>query len=125
MPKRRNPAAARSMKARTTRGRRRSPDRIRERTDRGDINNIDYNYQAYSKPDAGSLNAKARNPKDVASHKTRGGSDATPKRGVDSVPKRKMTSDALRNPKTQAKRRKISTESALRRADASMFNYDD
>lgn len=130
MPKRRNagakrnPAASRSMKARTTPRRRgASPDRLRERSNFGYTDSAGYNYEAYSKPDLKSLNAKARNPEHVVSPRARGGDGSSTSPHL--IPKRQMTSDDLRNPRIQAKRRKLSTESALRRADASMFNYDD
>ena len=64
MPKRRNPgakrnpAASRSMKARTTRGTRRSPDRIAERSGNfsdGLSRYRSYNEMTYGKPDVASL----------------------------------------------------------------------
>ena len=129
MPKRRN-AATKGNRSKTAgprsvkpRRRRASPDRLRERSDYGYIDAAGYNYETYSKPDLKSLNAKARNPEHVVSPRARGGIGSTT--NPDLIPKRQMTSDDLRNPKIQAKRRKQSTESALRRADASMFNYDD
>ena len=134
MPKRRNaaakrnPAASRSMKARTTRGTRRSPDRLAERSGLGRgvySNRDDYNTATYSLAD---VSQGARRDIQPAYKPTaRGGSgnydDPT-------VPTRSMAGGRPRaaggsNAVDARRRRRASTESALRRADASMFNYDD
>ena len=147
MPKRRNaaakrnPAASRSTKARTTRGTRRSPDRMRER-DRRHYGGQAYDTMAYGKPDVASLGdpesghwfkqayyrgkstkAQALQP----SPEWRGGrgnyDDPT-------VPTRRMAGGRPRigggsNAVDARRRRRASTQDSLRRADASMFNYDD
>ena len=123
MPNRRNSATKAGPRPAKPRRRRASPDRLREHSNYGYIDSAGYNYEAYSKPDLKSLNAKARNPEHVVSPRARGGDASSTSPHL--IPKRQMTSDDLRNPRIQAKRRKLSTESALRRADASMFNYDD
>ena len=138
MPKRRNaaakrnPAASRSMKARTTRGTRRSPDRLRERS--GMQGSQAGMARTYGKPDVASLGdplSRTRRHFDVGyvprkaqenmiSGQGRGGSGNWDR---PDIPQRRMAghgSEAQR-----AKRRQASTQSALRRADASMFNYDD
>ena len=134
MPKRRNaaakrnPAASRSMKARTTRGTRRSPDRLAERSGlgRGVYSNRDYyNTATYSLADVSQGARRAIQP--AYKPTARGGSgnydDPT-------VPTRSMAGGRPRaaggsNAVDARRRRRASTESALRRADASMFNYDD
>ena len=139
MPKRRNPgakrnpAASRSMKARTTRGTRRSPDRIAERSGNfsdGLSRYRSYNEMTYGKPDVASLGdpmsgwgggVKAQHR--AKSREWRGGRGDF---GRSDVPKRSMAAGGPRPDSVSGKhRRKTSTESALRRADASMFNYDD
>ena len=139
MPKRRNaapkrnPAASRSMKARTTRGTRRSPDRIAERSGNfsdGLSRYRSYNEMTYGKPDVASLGDPMSGWGDrvKAQHRAkspewRGGSGDF---GRSDVPKRSMAAGGPRPDSVSGKhRRKTSTESALRRADASMFNYDD
>jgi len=120
MPKRRNPAAARSMKARTTRGKRRSPARMEERTGRGDSNY--YNRATYEQAD---VSGSGRRPT-YTPHARGGRGDY----GNPTVPLRSMAGGRPRakggsNAVDARRRRKASTESALQRADASMFNYDD
>ena len=138
MPKRRNPAAARSMKARTTRGRRRSPDRIRERSQKAagggnrPITRGAYDPMTYGRPDVASLGdprsdyasvSKVKQAQDyMPSPNWRGGRGHTDR----DVPLRRMAVGGPKPGSEAAKqRRKRSTESALHRADASMFNYDD
>ena len=150
MPKRRNaaakrnPAASRSMKARTTRGTRRSPDRMSERsgtyssrTPGAPSKRQGYNTMAYGKPDVASLGdprTTSRRHGDVGptSHKAQAFQPSPDWRGGrgdfgrSDVPKRRMAVGGPRPDSVSGKhRRKTSTESALRRADASMFNYDD
>ena len=122
MPKRRNPAAARSMKARTTRGKRRSPDRIRERTGRKPSDSNYYNRATYEQAD---VSGSGRRPT-YTPHARGGRGDY----GNPTVPLRSMAGGRPRakggsNAVDARRRRKASTESALQRADASMFNYDD
>lgn len=137
MPKRRNPAAARSMKARTTRGKRRSPDRIRERSQkaagRGDrpITRGAYDPMTYGKPDVASLDdprsgytfvSRAKAQDFMPDPTWRGG----PYTDQSDTPRRRQAEGGPKPGSKSGKfRRKQSTESALRRADASMFNYDD
>ena len=149
MPKRRNPgakrnpAASRSMKARTTRSTRRSPDRMSERGPYVPQRRIanqkrhGYNTMAYGKPDVASLGdprTTSRWHGDVGptSHKAQAFQPSPDWRGGrgdfgrSDVPKRSMAVGGPRPDSWSGKhRRKTSTESALRRADASMFNYDD
>ena len=142
MPKRRNaapkrnPAASRSMKARTTRGTRRSPDRMSERSGTY-YQRQAYDTMAYGKPDVASLGdprTTSRWHGDVGptSHKAQAFQPSPDWRGGrgdfgrSDVPKRSMAVGGPRPDSVSGKhRRKTSTESALRRADASMFNYDD
>lgn len=138
MPKRRNaaakrnPAASRSVKARTTRGTRRSPDRLRERSHlQGSQAGM---ARVYGQSDVASLGdplSRTRRHGDVgyvprkaqenmispAGRGGRGNWDRS------DIPQRQMAGHGSKAQRT--KRRKASTESALRRADASMFNYDD
>ena len=143
MPKRRNPAAkrnpaaSRSMKARTTRGTRRSPDRISERRRIANHKRQAYDRMAYGKPDVASLGdprTTSRWHGDVGptSHKAQAFQPSPDWRGgrgdfgSSDIPKRSMAVGGPRPDSWSGKhRRKTSTESALRRADASMFNYDD
>ena len=128
MPKRRNasakrnPAASKSMKARTTRSKRRSPARMEERTGRRYSDRDYYNRATYEQVD---VSGSGRRP--TYTPYARGGrgnyDDPT-------VPTRSMAGGRPRisggsNAVDARRRRKASTLSALMRADASMFNYDD
>ena len=128
MPKRRNsaakrnPAASRSVKARSTRSTRRSPARMEERTGRKHGDRDYYNRVTYEQAD---VSGSGRRP--TYTPHARGGrgnyDDPT-------VPLRSMAGGRPRakggsNAVDARRRRRASTESALRRADASMFNYDD
>ncbi|MAU65059.1 MAG: hypothetical protein CL882_03460 [Dehalococcoidia bacterium] len=146
MPKRRNagakrnPVASRSMKARTTRGTRRSPDRLRERSQKGSgfgnrpIPRGSYDPMTYSKPDVASLGDPVSNYA-VANRKRIKAQDFMPDptwkggRGNyddPTVPTRRMAGGRpFSNPVDGPKRRRASTQDSLRRADTSMFNYDD
>lgn len=128
MPKRRNagakrnPAASRSMKARTTRGTRRSPDRLAERSGRRHSDRNYYNRATYEQAD---VSGSGRRPTYTPSARGGRGNYDDP-----TVPTRSMAGGRPRigggsNAVDARRRRKASTESALRRADASMFNYDD
>ena len=145
MPKRRNPAAkrnpaaSRSLKARTTRGTRRSPDRIRERSQKGSgfgnrpIPRGSYDPMTYNKPDVASLGDPVSSYA-VASRKLKKAQDFMPDptwRGgpytdQSNGPLRQQAEGGPRPGSERGKfRRKQSTQDSLRRADASMFNYDD
>ena len=133
MPKRRNaaakrnPAASRSMKARTTRGRRPSEQQIRNRRDRDttryyegtDARTVrDQDYSAYYRAEGashrGDLQAARRNTAKVPGYGNQSQISPHSHRGeYDS------------SPGFRKKQRAADTLSALQRADASMFNYDD
>ena len=131
MPKRRNsaakrnPAASRSMKARSTRSTRRSPARMEERTGRASREHGDRDYYNRATYEQADVSGSGRRP--TYTPYARGGrgnyDDPT-------VPLRSMAGGRPRakggsNAVDARRRRRASTESALRRADASMFNYDD
>ena len=108
------------------RRRRASPDRLRERqTQRG------YNEMTYSQPDLSSLgrgDTKTGYPSDAPARQVAKDPSWRGGQWTDNpnVPLRQQAAGGPR-PGTDSgrSRRRLSTESALRRADASMFNYDD
>ena len=153
MPKRRNagakrnPAASKSMKARTTRGRRDSWHRRDERQSPMQGSYVDQNYKANRQ----GYNSRTYAQVDVSNlggaKSGHHGADFPASRAVDRPEYRGgyhptnfgLRGQTINNPGGQVRsarqsvpetakqrkyRRQRSTESALRRADASMFNYD-
>ena len=132
MPKRRNAAAKgnrsktagpRSAKPRRSRA---SPDRFRERqTQRG------YNDMTYTQADLSSLGRGDTNtgyPTDAPARQVAKDPSWRGGQWTDNpnVPLRQQAAGGPRKGTDSGRsRRRLSTESALRRADASMFNYDD
>ena len=133
MPKRRNaaakrnPAAARSMKARTTRSRRPSETQIRSKRDRDTTRYYDgtdaravrqQDYSAYYRAEGashrGDLQAARRNTAKVPGYGNQSKISPHPHRAEYDV-----------SPGFRKKQRAADTLKALQRADASMFNYDD
>ena len=128
---RQNPAAARSRKARTTRGRRPSETQIRNKAGRANRRQYfgsvvsrrqEENFSAYSAAEGytyqgdiqAAKQAKKRHPDQskISAHTSKGRRKAIDGTSYDASP-------AFRK-----KQRARDTRSALHRADASMYNYD-